>query len=715
MHKDSQVSVGEQSTQLGPSRINKGSKIDEVIIDDVAERVMSPETNALLNSLPDIANTLMNDEVSWDEEVKGNQEHIESIFSEINMNEVPEGIMDPQEAIDIFISWEMLKNCTLFEPKVVQTTLNFLNEPEVKSLFESLFWIANIIKFQPDNARLIKKFRKRISNSYTTTLSKCPSPKEEVFAILQFCFGYLVHAMHHRCFPKQRPQFGIRFVLDCYHIVVYELTGLLVSDVYIYNQVEKLFGDRFFLYKQEGILDLTNIDLYEGSVFLQKTRIDPKDIEKLKLGPEVKDSIKKDFAEFGAELTNKFVACSKLLHSNSKANLMLAKFEGEFAKRMMDLTSKENFVEILQNRAKKINESRLRSEEEAMQSVANASGVIDGEDTNQTLNKKKKGLGANNSSSLPVLKIKQKFDCSQVSPPLQMAAKHVTASTKKKTIAFTSFNVPEFSVDKIGKLYDKYINDEKQRKLETKKKFEGKKNMGNQLKDARKKRPGYELLEEGKKSTIFESAAQQKYNQGSEQLNKDGVPKHLRDKFTEFFVINNVMTEHKPLCMNVNTDNEKLRNLIEFERLENNPVAGIDFQSIEAAEMKRREREMKIQEEEEAALVRLMSIGYPKRENLDGQQQASGAGQGGQDQKQTTLPSIKVTIYLMKKAKGVEPRRDLLSPLTKKVKVVDGKEKNYDIDYLGKMEYYDNQKYIIIIEGSIVECTRSSNSISPLI
>ena len=69
----------------------------------------------------------------------------------------------------------------------------------------------------------------------------------------------------------------------------------------------------------------------------------------------------------------------------------------------------------------------------------------------------------------------------------------------------------------------------------------------------------------------------------------------------------------------------------------------------------------------------------------------------------------------MKKAKGVEPRKDLLSPLTKKVKVVDGKEKNYDIDYLGKMEYYDNQKYIIIIEGSIVECTRSSNSISPLI
>lgn len=433
------------------------------------------ETHSVVNSLPDIAMTVMNEEVSWDEP-QSNQELIESVFSEIGLHEIPKVILDPQAAVKFLVDWDMLKSCTTVDIRVIDKSINFIQEPAAVKLFEHLFWIVNIIKFQPDNTRLVKKLRKNISMSYTAVLSKCPSPKEDILAVVQFCYGYLIHTMHHRLFVKQRSLFNTRFVLDCYHIVCYEITGLLVSDTYVYGQIEKLFGNRFFLYKQEGILSLTNIDLYEGSTFLQKTQVDKADLEKLRAEAEkINEEDKKEFAKFGLDLTGKFAQCSKILHANSKTNLLLAKFEGEFAKKMNELTSREDFADVLIRRAQKINESQLRQEEEdlhretggnnsSMLPNLKAQGieVINLDDTvdksrqlsNSGAKKLIKGAGG---QSLPVLKIKQKFDCSQVSPPLQMAAKNVTASTKKKTISFTSFNIPDFNIEKLKELYDKQM------------------------------------------------------------------------------------------------------------------------------------------------------------------------------------------------------------------------------------------------------------------
>lgn len=442
--------------------------------DEIASKVFHKETQSIVNSLPDIASTVMNEEISWDEP-QSNQELIESVFSEVGLHEIPKVILDPHSAVRIIVDWEMLKGCVSVDVRVVDKAVLFVQEEAAVKLFEHLFWIVNIIKFQPDNARLVKKLRRNISTSYTAVLSKCPSPKEDILAVVQFCYGYLIHAMHHKLFVKQRSLFNTRFVLDCYHIVCYEITGLLVSDTYVYGQIEKLFGNRFFLYKQEGILSLTNIDLYEGSTFLQKTQVDKADLEKLRAEAEkINEEDKKEFAKFGLDLTGKFAQCSKILHANSKTNLLLAKFEGEFAKKMNELTSREDFAEVLIRRAQKINESQLRQEEEdfhretggnnsSMLPNLKAQGieVINLDDTvdksklsNSGAKKLTKGAGG---QSLPVLKIKQKFDCSQVSPPLQMAAKNVTASTKKKTISFTSFNIPDFNIEKLKDLYDKQM------------------------------------------------------------------------------------------------------------------------------------------------------------------------------------------------------------------------------------------------------------------
>lgn len=69
------------------------------------------------------------------------------------------------------------------------------------------------------------------------------------------------------------------------------------------------------------------------------------------------DQVRRDIAQFGNQLIDKFAHVSKSLAANTKANLLAAKFEGELARRMQELSHKENFDELLINRARKINSS----------------------------------------------------------------------------------------------------------------------------------------------------------------------------------------------------------------------------------------------------------------------------------------------------------------------------------------------------------------------
>jgi hypothetical protein len=69
--------------------------------------------------------------------------------------------------------------------------------------------------------------------------------------------AYMVHSAHFKLMPEIRDLINIRFIVDCYHVTIFELTGTLVSDYYIHTHIEKIFYDRFFFFKQEGALKLT--------------------------------------------------------------------------------------------------------------------------------------------------------------------------------------------------------------------------------------------------------------------------------------------------------------------------------------------------------------------------------------------------------------------------------------------------------------------------
>jgi hypothetical protein len=597
------------------------------------------------------------------------------VVSDINHNEIPEGLLSPAEAVQLFGDWDMLRGCSVFDAPVVQAVSRFLREPQVLALFESLFWMVNVLKFHPENSKLLRKIRRRISQSYTTTLSLAPSPKEDILGLLHFVFGYLVHMMHHKLFAKHKAAFDIRFVLDCYHIVVYELTGLLVSDVYVYNQIDRIFGDRFFMYKQDGILELTTVDMFDGSTFMEKTRVDKKDIERLRLNEDFREQARREMAEFGSQLTDRFAQVSRMLHANNKTNLLLAKYEGELAKKLQDLTKKANFQDILVNRARKISEAHQRSEEGAAYDASLLKGepaeAPDRADEAKPLLRRK-----GNNVSLPVLKIKQKFDCGQVSPPLQMAAKNVTATTKKKTIGFTSFNVPEFSVEKLSELFEKNSKLTQQKRLAA---------LAKEKKLSKPAGP-------------FDERNFQKYGSGAEQLGVPGIPPHLRKKFAEFFIIRNVaaaqqVIEEKGAGAQLKPEEQKL-----IEGFVQVPYqSAVDYESLEKQNQKFLEEDAKRREEEQQYLSRSLYLA-----SLDALREKAAdialpdyllalgaAAPEPQAEARSALPELKPAGPL---PPPPARRRDYLKEGSKKRAAADGTGKVYEVDYTGKMNYYDNQK-----------------------
>lgn len=69
--------------------------------------------------------------------------------------------------------------------------------------------------------------------------------------LLNFCISYLGHAGHFKYLKSCKALLNTRFILDCYHLLFFELTGTIVSDYYIHKTIEEIFAERFFFYKQE--------------------------------------------------------------------------------------------------------------------------------------------------------------------------------------------------------------------------------------------------------------------------------------------------------------------------------------------------------------------------------------------------------------------------------------------------------------------------------
>lgn len=117
-------------------------------------------------------------------------------------------------------------------------------------LITMLFWVIFSIKYQPNETALLDKIRKRLGETYSKFFTLLKQPKEDLANYCVFTAAYACHITFFNIFPKDRPFFDMRFILDCYHITIHEIYGIFVSDYYIQSSIEKMFGGKFFHFEK---------------------------------------------------------------------------------------------------------------------------------------------------------------------------------------------------------------------------------------------------------------------------------------------------------------------------------------------------------------------------------------------------------------------------------------------------------------------------------
>ena len=173
-------------------------------------------------------------------------------LSNLSMNTVGDFPLDLDIGAEIqnALSAGLLKNIEHTTPKLFSRTSRMLFNKRYLKMTNLLFWTIFVLKFQPEAEQgLLLAMRAKLSKIYGKYFASLTQPKEELSNIGIMTAGYICHVMFYNLFPKERSHFNMRFILNCYHIVIHELNGIFVSDYYIQSSIEKLFGNKFFFYE----------------------------------------------------------------------------------------------------------------------------------------------------------------------------------------------------------------------------------------------------------------------------------------------------------------------------------------------------------------------------------------------------------------------------------------------------------------------------------
>lgn len=141
--------------------------------------------------------------------------------------------------------------------KIRERFANLITDELVIKFVPLSFWFVFCAKFPgcintPDPDKFVNNLRHKMSKTYVKLFTALPQPKDELINYLIFSLGYMVHYMFYRYFHKQRFYFDLRFILDCYHIIIFEINGLYVSDFYIRLNIDRLFNNKFLFYENKN-------------------------------------------------------------------------------------------------------------------------------------------------------------------------------------------------------------------------------------------------------------------------------------------------------------------------------------------------------------------------------------------------------------------------------------------------------------------------------
>ena len=196
-------------------------------------------------------------------------------------NNLPE-LLNPTALVSKFFSGTHLKKRILSAPYFA--FLKGCCESDVfHECLNLAFWLVFTIKFKPHLEDVIQDLVvaiRKLNKSLTIQFFSNPY-REELIVVYEFCQTYLIHFGMAEVFPQDFSRVATsRFILDCYHIMLFQQRGFLVSDYYLQAKLESIFGMASFGYLNQKAVIEKKLRLNKScSNFerLMETNSDPKD------------------------------------------------------------------------------------------------------------------------------------------------------------------------------------------------------------------------------------------------------------------------------------------------------------------------------------------------------------------------------------------------------------------------------------------------------
>lgn len=221
-----------------------------------------------LKSTPQLDLNLIQEEIDYDSNAPSKK------FADMieDYNRIPFELFSGKSHLKWFLKSEVIKINSFIDNYTFNELKTMLRNPITSQVYTKLFWLTHYVKFQSNNVPVLKNLRNQLTKCYSQLMPVLRKSRqsEHLITLVHFVLAYIIHAFHFRIFTQQPETSDTRFILDCYHIVLYELNGLLISDFFINKKIELIFENRFFFYRQESIRELVKIDPNKGSNFIFK-------------------------------------------------------------------------------------------------------------------------------------------------------------------------------------------------------------------------------------------------------------------------------------------------------------------------------------------------------------------------------------------------------------------------------------------------------------
>ncbi|KAL4482525.1 hypothetical protein ABPG72_005768 [Tetrahymena utriculariae] len=185
-----------------------------------------------------------------EEEIKKKQkfQSIKDIkVTDVNELPIELNILDQMKELfqdQVLRDWENKLQYDKFEKVCMQ--------PAALKLNQWIFWMILFIKYPntSSNPKVLEGIKDNISQEYTLLNTLIPKPKEEFLNPIIFIMTYNCHKMMFEIFFQDRKQFNMRLILDCYHLVIFEINGVLTTDFYVQQTIDKYFSSKFLDYEK---------------------------------------------------------------------------------------------------------------------------------------------------------------------------------------------------------------------------------------------------------------------------------------------------------------------------------------------------------------------------------------------------------------------------------------------------------------------------------